>query len=205
VLGLWIDDPQRANFWLEMVSDLKRRGVADIIIACVEGTTGISEAIQQVFPATEIQLCIAHMVRRSLSYVPARARKAVVEDLKRIYQAPNIEEADHQLTAFAAKWDGDYLVISRLWRRNWWCLAPYFGCPQEIRKVIVATNAVEQVSIALRKVTNNRGSFSNNVAILKSLHLALGNIASKRSMPIRDWKSALNRFTVQFEDRMPVV
>ncbi len=208
VLGLWMADTDAAlgdaSFWHAVVSDLKNRGVEDIFVACVDGVKGLPEAIKAVFPDTVVQLCIAHMVRRSLNYVPARNHKAVIDDLKHIYRASTIEEAERCLDTFAAKWDGAYATISQLWRRNWDRVTPFFAYPEEIRKVIYSTNAIELIGANLRKVTNNRGSFPNDEVILKSFHLALCNIAAKRAMPIRDWKTALNRFTILFEGRMPV-
>ena len=190
-------------FWLAVVSELKSRGVEDIFVACVDGASGLEEAIKTVFPNTVVQLCIAHMVRRSLHYVPARSHKAVVDDLKQIYCASTIEEAERKLLVFAEKWDAAYAAISQLWRRNWTRITPLFAYPEEIRKVIYSTNAIELIGANLRKVTNNRGSFTSDEVIRKSFHLALCNIAAKRAMPVRDWKTALNRFTILFEGRMP--
>ena len=204
VLGLWMGEVMEPSFWFSVLNEIRNRGVQDIFIACVDGQNGFPEAINVVFPNTVVQLCIAHIVRRSLSYVPARSRKAVVEDLKRIYAATDAVDAERQLDAFAEKWDGAFAAISQLWRRNWERVTPFFAYPEEIRKVIYTTNAIELVNMNLRKVTNNRASFPNDEVILKSFHLALCNIAMKRTMPIRDWKTALNRFAILFESRMPV-
>ena len=156
------------------------------------------------FPKAVVQLCIVHMVRHSLNHVSWKHRKAVATDLKRIYQAVSAEEAEQQLDAFAGTWDGAYLAISQSWRRNWARIIPFFAYPTEIRKVIYTTNAIESINMSLRKVTKNRGSFPNDDAVVKLFYLALRNIAKKWTMPIRDWKAALNRFTILFEDRMPV-
>lgn len=204
VLGLWIAQTEGAKFWLAVATELKNRGVQDIFIACVDGLKGFPEAIEAVFPQTQVQLCIVHMVRHSLNYVPWKNRKAVAEDLKRIYRAASAEEAERHLDAFAEKWDGAYLAISQSWRRNWERVIPFFAYPAEIRKVIYTTNAIESINMSLRKVTKNRGSFPNDEAILKLFFLALRNIAKKWTMPIHDWKAALNRFTILFEGRMPV-
>ncbi len=203
VLGVWIAQTEGAKFWLSVVTELKNRGVQDIFIACVDGLKGFPEAIEVVFPKTVVQLCIVHLVRYSLNYVPWKNRKAVAEDLKRIYQAASAEEAERNLDGFAAKWDGTYPSISQSWRRNWARVIPFFAYPVEIRKVIYTTNAIESINMSLRKVTKNRGSFPNDEAIFKLFFLALRNIAKKWTMPIRDWKAALNRFTILFEERMP--
>jgi len=204
VLGLWMAQTEGAKFWLSVVTELKNRGVQDIFIACVDGLKGFPEAIEAVFPKTVVQLCIVHMVRHSLNFVSWKNRKAVATDLKRIYQAASAEEAEQQLDAFAETWDGAYLAISQSWRRNWERIIPFFAYPAEIRKVIYTTNAIESINMSLRKVTKNRGSFPNDDAIVKLFFLALRNIAKKWTMPIRDWKAALNRFTILFEGRMPV-
>ena len=204
VLGLWMAQTEGAKFWLSVVTALRNRGVQDIFIACVDGLKGFPEAIEAVFPKTVVQLCIVHLVRHSLNDVPWKNRKAVATDLKRIYQAASAEAAEAQLEAFAEKWDGVYLAISQSWRRNWTRIIPFFAYPAEIRKVIYTTNAIESINMSLRKVTKNRGSFPNDEAIVKLFFLALRNIAKKWTMPIRDWKAALNRFTILFEGRMPV-
>ena len=204
VLGLWMAPTEGAKFWLSVVTALRNRGVQDIFIACVDGLKGFPEAIEAVFPKTVVQLCIVHLVRHSLNDVPWKNRKAVATDLKRIYQAASAEAAEAQLEAFAEKWDGVYLAISQSWRRNWTRIIPFFAYPAEIRKVIYTTNAIESINMSLRKVTKNRGSFPNDEAIVKLFFLALRNIAKKWTMPIRDWKAALNRFTILFEGRMPV-
>ena len=204
VLGLWMGEAMEPSFWFSVMNEIRQRGVQDIFIACGDAQKGFAEAIRAVFPNTVVQLCVAQIVRRSLGYVPARSRKAVIEDLRRIYAATNAVDAERQLDAFAEKWDGAFAAISQLWRRNWERVTPFFAYPEEIRKVIYTTNAIELVNMNLRKVTNNRASFPNDEVILKSFHLALCNIAMKRTMPIRDWKTALNRFAILFEGRMPV-
>jgi len=199
-----LNETEGAKFWLSVVTELKNRGVQDIFIACVDGLKGFPEAIEAVFPKTVVQLCIVHMVRHSLNFVSWKNRKAVATDLKRIYQAASAEEAEQQLDAFAETWDGAYIAISQSWRRNWARIIPFFAYPAEIRKVIYTTNAIESINMSLRKVTKNRGSFPNDEAIVKLFFLALRNIAKKWTMPIRDWKAALNRFTILFEGRMPM-
>jgi putative transposase len=203
VLGMWVAENEGAKFWLQVVTELQNRGVQDIFIACVDGLKGFPEAIETVFPRTQVQLCIVHMVRNSLKYVSWKQRKEVAADLKTIYQAATAEQAEIHLTEFEAKWDKTHLAISQSWRRNWEQIIPFFAYPPEIRKVIYTTNAIESLNMSLRKVTKNRGSFPNDAAMFKLLYLALNNIAKKWTMPIRDWRAALNRFTIIFEDRMP--
>ncbi|SRR6266567_1442218 len=203
VLGMWAAETEGAKFWLQVVTELKNRGVKDIFIACVDGLKGFPEAIEAVYPNTQVQLCIVHMVRHSLNYVSWKQRKEVAEDLKAIYQASTVQLAETNLVAFEAKWDGTHPTISKSWRRNWERIIPLFSYPPEIRKAIYTTNAIESLNMSLRKVTKNRGHFPNDEAMFKLLFLALKNIAKKWTMPIRDWKAALNRFTIMFEERMP--
>ncbi|NJD08799.1 MAG: IS256 family transposase [Methylococcaceae bacterium] len=202
-LGLWLAQTEGAKFWLQVVTELRNRGVQDIFIACVDGLKGFPEAIEAVFPHTTVQLCIVHMVRHSLNYVSWKRRPEIAADLKRIYQSATAEEAELRLGEFEAKWDDEYLPIGQSWRRNWPRLIPFFDYPPEIRKVIYTTNAIESVNMSLRKLTKNRGSFPSDDALLKLFYLALRNISKKWTMPIRDWKAALTRFTIQFEERIP--
>lgn len=203
VLGLWLAQTEGAKFWLQVVTELKNRGVQDIFIACVDGLKGFPEAIEAVFPKTAVQLCVVHMVRHSLNYVSWKRRPEVAADLKRIYTCATVQEAEQRLAEFEATWDAEYAPIGQSWRRNWERLTPFFDFPPEIRKVIYTTNAIESVNYSLRKLTKHRGAFPNDEALIKLLYLALRNISKKWTMPIRDWKAALNRFTIQFEDRVP--
>jgi putative transposase len=205
VLGLWTAETEGAKFWLQVVTELKNRGVQDIFIACVDGLKGFPEAIETVFPDTLVQLCLVHMVRHSLNYVSWKQRKEVAGDLKAIYQAPTLEEAEMNLELFEEKWDKSHPSIGKSWRRNWERITPLFSYPPDIRKAIYTTNAIESVNMSLRKVTKNRGSFPNDESMLKLLYLALKNIEKKWTMPIRNWKLALNQFTIIFEDRMPLI
>jgi putative transposase len=204
VLGLWITHNEGAKFWLQVLTDLRNRGVRDIFIACVDGLTGFPEAIETAFPKTEVQLCIVHQVRNSLKYVSWKWRKEVAEDLKAIYTAATADEAELQLEAFAGKWDEQLPTISKSWRVNWARLIPFLSYPEDIRRVIYTTNAIESVNSSLRKVLKNRGSFPNEDAVIKLVYLALRNISSKWSLPVRDWASAMNRFAIMFEGRMPL-
>ena len=203
VLGLWTGEAEGAKFWLQVLTDLRNRGVADIFIACVDGLTGFPQAIEAVFPQAEVQLCIVHQVRASLNYVSWKQRKAVAADLQFIYRASTAEDAYFQLEAFAEKWDGAYPTISQMWRRNWEHLTPFFAYPADIRKVIYTTNAVESLNMSLRKVIKTRGSFPNPDAALKLLYLALEHIAKKWTMPVQNWKAALQRFAILLGDRVP--
>ena len=203
LLGLWVAQTEGAKFWLQVTTELKNRGVQDIFIACVDGLKGFPEAIEAVFPKTAVQLCIVHMVRYSLNFVSWKLRKAVAADLRTIYTAATIEEAEMRLVEFAAKWSAGYPAVVQSWQRNWARIVPFFDYPAEIRKVIYTTNAIESVNMSLRKVTKNRGSFPNDDALIKLYYLALRNISKKWTMPIQNWKAALNRFTIMFDERMP--
>ena len=203
ILGLWIAQTEGAKFWLSVVTELKNRGVQDIFIACVDGLKGFPEAIETVYPHAIVQLCIVHMVRNSLNYVGWNKRKEVAADLRLVYSAATIDEAEHALADFEDKWNTAYPPIALSWRNNWQRIIPFFDYPPEIRRIIYTTNAIESVNMSLRKVSKSRGSFPNDEAVIKLYYLALSNIAKKWSMPLRDWKPALNRFTIQFNERMP--
>ena len=203
VLGLWIAQTEGAKFWLQVVTELKNRGVKDILIACVDGLKGFPEAIESVFPQTVVQLCIVHLVRHSLNYVNWKERKEVARDLKTIYTSATDVEAEQRLAEFRMKWDAKYPMIAKSWQSNWTRVIPFFAHPQEIRRVIYTTNAIESLNMSLRKVTKARGSFPNDEAVFKLLYLALRNIAKKWTMPVQDWKAALNRFAIIYEQRLP--
>jgi putative transposase len=204
VLGLWIGEAEGAKFWMGIMSELKNRGVEDILIACIDGLKGLPEAINAVFPETHIQLCIVHMIRNSTKFVSYKERKSLCADLKNIYTAPSEKFALEALEEFAAKWDSKYPMISRSWRNNWENLNEFYGYPSDIRKIIYTTNAIESLNFSLRKVTKNRAAFPNDEAIIKIMFLALTNASKKWTMPIRDWGSALNQFAVYFGDRVPL-
>lgn len=203
VLGLWIEQTEGAKFWLQILTDLRNRGVKDIFIAGVDGLKGFPEVIETVFPQAQVQLCIVHLVRQSLQYVGYKERKAVVADLQRIYRAASRDEAEVERERFAEKWDAKYPTISQTWRRNWERITPFFAYPPEIRRVIYTTNAIESTNMSLRKVLKVRGSFPTDESALKLIYLALKNIVVRWTMPIKDWRAALNRFAILFEDRMP--
>jgi putative transposase len=171
----------------------------------VDGLKGFPEAIETVFPKAQVQLCIVHLVRHSLNYVGWKQRKEVASDLQLIYRGATREEAEMKLSEFAEKWDTQFPTISKSWRNNWERITPFFAYPADIRKVIYTTNAIESVNMSLRKIIKNRGSFPTDDSALKLLYLALQNISRKWTMPIKEWKAALNRFAILFEDRMPVL
>ena len=201
VLGLWTTTNEGAKFWLQVLTELKNRGVKDILIACVDGLKGFPNAIETVFPQAQIQLCLVHLVRASLNYVNWKERKAVAADLKQIYRAATVDEAEAALAEFAERWDGKYPTISRMWRRHWERVTPLFEYPAEIRRVIYTTNAVESLHMTLRKVTKNRGSFPSEEAAVKLLYLALRNVA-KKWKSIQHWKAALSHFSLLWQDRI---
>jgi transposase-like protein len=204
LLGMWINETEGARFWLSILTELQNRGVKDIFIACVDGLTGFPEAINNVFPKTKVQLCIVHMVRNSLKYVPYKNRKEVASDLKQIYQSISIDEAEHELNAFALKWDKQYGSISKLWRKHWENVIPLFDYPDEIRRIIYTTNAIESLNSVIRKATKNRRIFPNEASAMKTVYLAMLKASEKWTMPIRYWKPALNRFAMEYEDRFEI-
>jgi putative transposase len=204
-LGLWVAHSEGAKFWLSVLTELKNRGVQDIFIACVDGLKGLPEAIETVFPQAQVQLCIVHLLRQSLHYVGWKERKAVAQDLKAIYTAPTRAAAEQELQNFAQKWEAKFPTISQIWQRHWERVAVFFAYPEEIRRVIYTTNAIESVNMSLRKIIKNRGSFPNDEAAVKLLYLALQNISEKWTMPIKEWKAALNRFAIVFGERLPYV
>ena len=188
---------------MSVLTELKNRGVKDIFIACVDGLKGFPDAIRTVYPETKIQLCIVHMVRNSLKYVSHKEMKEVASDLKNIYRAISLSEAELALQAFADKWDKKYPVISRSWHHHWDNLITIFDYPDEIRKIIFTTNAIESLNSVIRKAIRNRKIFPNDDSALKVVYLAIENAAKKWSMPLRDWKSAMNRFAIEFQGRFP--
>ncbi len=204
LLGLWIDQAEGATFWLRVLNELKNRGLQDVLIAAVDGLSGFPEAIAAVFPKTEVQLCIVHMVRNSLKFVPYKDRKAIADDLKKIYSAPSEEAAVDELEIFSATWDARYPMISRSWKSRWAELTPFFKFPETIRKVIYTTNAIESLNFSVRKITKNRQSFPTTDAAMKLVFMALQNISKRWTMPIRDWGAAMNQFAILYGDRVPL-
>lgn len=204
LIGLWISENEGSKFWLSVLTELSNRGVKDIFIACVDGLTGFPEAINTVFPRTKIQLCIVHLVRNSLRYVPHKDMKAVANDLKSIYRAVTLDQAENALLSFGEKWDAKYPAISRSWNRHWQNISTLFSYPEEIRKIIYTTNAIESLNSVIRKAINNRKIFPSDQSALKVVYLAIQNASKKWTMSLHDWRSAMNRFAIEFEDRMPV-
>ncbi len=204
VLGLWIAQTEGAKFWLQVVTEIKNRGVNDILIASVDGLKGFPEAIESVFKNTSVQICIVHMVRNSLKFVPFKDRKILATDLKAIYKSVNVRQAELALTSFEKKWDKKYPTISKSWRSNWDKITVFMDFPEELRKVIYTTNAIESLNITLRKVIKNCSSFPNDDSALKMLYLALKNIKKKWTMPIRDWGAAINQFAIKFEGTVTI-
>lgn len=204
LLGLWIAQHEGAKFWLQVVTELHNRGVRDIFVACVDGLKGFPEAIETVFPQTQVQLCLVHMVRNSLRFVSWKERKAVAADLKLIYRAPTRAAGEANLDAFAAKWDARYPTISRAWYAQWERLSPFFAFPEAIRRVIYTTNTLEAVNRSLRKVLKTRAALPSDDALFKLLFLATRNIARKWTMPVIHWRAALNQFAILFADRLPI-
>jgi putative transposase len=204
VLGMWASETEGAKFWLAIITELRNRGVKDLFIACVDGLKGFPEAIETVFPKTQVQLCLVHLMRNSLCYVSYKDRKAVAADLKAVYNSATCEEAAARLEEFAGKWDHRYPLIGKSWRASWARITPMFGYPEEIRRAVYTTNAIESLNMSLRKVIKTRASFPNEEAAFKLLYLALKNIAKKWTMPIKDWSAAMNQFAIIFEGRVPL-
>lgn len=199
LLGLWLSQSEGAKFWLGILTELRQRGVKDILIVCVDGLNGFPEAFESVFPQTVVPLCIVHLVRRSLRFVNWKVRKTVAAALREIYTA-----AELALDAFAETWDATYPPISKLWRTHWERICPIFDFSPDIRRAIYTANAVESLNHSLRKVLKTKGVFPSDEAVLKLLFLALHNLMARWTMPIRDWKSALNHFAIHFDYRLPL-
>lgn len=204
LLGLWMNEAEGAKFWLCVFNELKSRGVEDCFVACVDGLKGLPEAIEATYPRTQVQLCIVHKVRGSLKYVPWKERKSVAADLRAIYGAATLVEAEQALEQFSQRWDAKYPAIGPSWRADWARLTVFFDYPPEIRRVIYTTNAIESLNYSMRKVLKNRGVFPSDESIFKLLYLGLNRVAKKWTMPIRNWKEALNRFVIMFGERVPV-
>ena len=204
LLGLWVGEAEAegAKFWLKVLTDLKNRGLKDIFIACCDGLTGFPQAIEVVYPQTQVQLCIVHLIRNCLRYVPWKDRKAVAADLKPIYQSASLEEAETALDAFAVKWDDKYPAISQIWLRHWENVIPIFNYPQEIRRIIYTTNAIESLNRSLRKVIKTKAVFPDEESVFKLMYLAMNNISQRWSRPLKDWKSALSFFAILFPERL---
>lgn len=202
LLGLWISENEGAKFWLGVLTELQNRGIQDFLICCVDGLTGFPDAINTVYPKAKIQLCIVHMVRNSLRFVSWKDYKAVTADLKRIYQSMTEEEARMELDEFANRWDEKYPQIAKSWKNNWPNIITFFNYPKEIRKVIYTTNAIESLNSVIRKSVKTRKLFPNDDAAKKVIYLAIEAASKKWTMPIQNWKQALNRFMIEFEEQI---
>ena len=203
LLGLWLGENEGAKFWLACLTDLKNRGLGDIFVACIDGLSGFAEAIHAAYPRASVQLCIVHLVRAALRYVSSEDSKQVIRDLKKIYQAATVVEAEQSLDEFAQAWDGKYPTIAKQWRSKWTDIITLFDFPAPIRKAIYTTNAIESVNSVIRKFTRNRKIYPNEQSALKLIYMAIGEASKKWTRPIHHWKQALNYFAIMYEDRMP--
>ena len=203
VLGLWLADTEGAKFWMSVLTDIKNRGVEDILIACMDGLTGFPDAVKAVFPDTHIQHCIVHMIRNSTKFVSYKDLKAVCQDLKEVYSAINAESGHEALEEFGKKWNDKYPMIQASWERNWNDLTEFFNYPKDIRRAIYTTNAIESLNFSLRKVTRNKSSFPDDDSIYKVMYLAIKNASTRWTMSIKDWGLAVNQFAILFDGRVP--
>ena len=203
VLGLWLADTEGAKFWMSVLTDIKNRGVEDILIACMDGLTGFPDAVKAVFPDTHIQHCIVHMIRNSTKFVSYKDLKAVCRDLKEVYSAINAESGHEALEEFGKKWNDKYPMIQASWERNWNDLTEFFNYPKDIRRAIYTTNAIESLNFSLRKVTRNKSSFPDDDSIYKVMYLAIKNASTRWTMSIKDWGLAVNQFAIIFDGRVP--
>lgn len=204
VLGMWIETEEGAKFWLKVVTELKNRGVEDILIACCDGLKGFPQALEAVFPKTLVQTCIVHLVRASVKYVSYKERRQVTGALKKVYQAATEQAAEYALDEFEVEWGDRYPLAVQCWRSAWERVIPFLSFPKEIRKALYTTNAIESMNYQVRKVTRNRGHFPNDEAVFKLVYLALRNASQKWTMPIQNWGQALQQFALHFEGRVPV-
>ena len=203
ILGLWIEQTEGARFWLKVMNELRNRGVEDIFIAVVDGLKGFPEAINAVFPATQVQGCVVHLIRNSLAYVAWQDRKPVVQMLKGIYRAETCEVARQCLDEFAhSDWGSKYPTIAPLWQRHWEQVSPFLAYPHEVRRIIYTTNALESVNMRLRKIIKTRGHFPNDEAATKLIYLVLRNITKDWTMPPKAWRAAMTQFAILFGDRL---
>ena len=203
LLGLWLAETEGAKFWLTCLTDLRNRGLSDIFVACIDGLSGFAEAIHAAYPQTSVQLCLVHLVRAALRYVNTEDSQAVVRDLKKIYQAATVIEAEQALESFAQAWDAKYPTIAKMWRAKWTDIITLFDFPPAIRKAIYTTNAIESVNSVIRKFTRNRKIYPSEESALKNVYMAIREASAKWTMPIHHWKQALNYFAILYEDRMP--
>jgi len=202
VLGLYISEHEGANFWLQVLTDLSNRGVKDILIACIDGLKGFPEAIEAIFPNTEVQLCIVHQIRNSLKYVGSKNQKEFMADLKRVYKASNKDLAVSELDVLDDKWNDKYPIVIKSWRNNWERLSQFFKYPEDIRRIIYTTNTIEAVHRQFRKLTKTKGAFPNQDSLLKLLYLGIQNASRKWTMPIQNWSLTISQLAIFFEGRL---
>jgi transposase-like protein len=202
VLGMWFQRTEGAKFWLQVLTELKHRGVQDVLVCCVDGLTGFTDAIEAVFPHTWVQTCIVHQVRSSLKFVPYKDRKPVAADLRKIYTAANQDAAADELQAFAEKWDAKYPTISSSWLEHWEQITPFLAFPADLRRVVYTTNSIEALNRQIRKIIKTRGHFPTEDAARKLIYLAITN-AEKKWKQTYNWNSALAAFKIHFGDRLP--
>ena len=202
VLGLYLSESEGANFWLAVLTDMQNRGVNDILIASVDGFTGFPEAIRAIFPKTEVQLCIVHQIRNSVKYIGYKNQRAFMADLKPVYRAVSKQAAEDALDKLEAKWGKQYPIVIQSWRRKWDDLSAYFKYPEDIRRIIYTTNAVEAVHRQFRKLTKTKGGFPNEDSLLKLLYLGIENASKKWTMSFRDWGQTLSQLAIFFEGRL---
>lgn len=204
ILGLWISENEGAKFWLNNLTEMKNRGMNDMLIACTDNLTGMSEAIAAVYPKCEHQLCIVHQIRNSLKFVSYKDRKELVSDLKPIYQASTEEAAQEALDAFDSKWSSQYPQIAKSWYNNWENLVIFLSYPKAIRQIIYTTNSIESLNSQLRKVTKNKRVFPSDESVFKTLYLTINYITAKWTLPIRNWNEAMAHFLIKFDDRIQI-
>jgi putative transposase len=202
VLGLYISENEGANFWLQVLTDLSNRGVKDILIACVDGLKGFPEAIETIFPNTEVQLCVVHQIRNSLRYVGSKNQKEFMVDLKRVYKASNKDLAEAELDTLENKWNDKYPIVIKSWRNNWERLSQYFKYPEDIRRIIYTTNTIEAVHRQFRKLTKTKGAFPSQNSLLKLLYMGIQNATKKWTMPIQNWSLTISQLAIFFEGRL---
>lgn len=202
VLGLYISENEGANFWLQVLTDLSNRGVNDILIACVDGLKGFPEAIEAIFPVTEVQLCVVHQIRNSLKYVGSKNQKEFMADLKRVYKAATKDLAESELDTLEEKWNDKYPIVIKSWRNNWERLSQYFKYPEDIRRIIYTTNTIEAVHRQFRKLTKTKGAFPNQDSLLKLLYMGIQNASKKWTMPIQNWSLTISQLAIFFEGRL---
>lgn len=205
VLGLYLSESEGANFWLSVLTNLQNRGVSDILIASVDGLTGFPEAIASIYPHTEVQLCIVHQVRNSLRYVASKNHKAFLADLKRVYRAASLAEAETALDELESVWGDKYPIVIKSWRTKSEHLSAYFKYPEDIRRIVYTTNSIEAVHRQFRKLTKTKGGFPNNDSLLKLLYMGIINASKKWTMPIQNWNLTISQLAIFFEGRLDEV